>query len=521
MRPLILPRLVASGLSVDTADSLKSSNQSSSTISSDCTTPATPISTARSPSQQLKNSSSTSSLTSTPTCNDASPEMTSSKSKLTKLAEEPVELDDEDIAVDGQEQPCNCNADWSEPERWQQHHSDVHAVRSRESDLDLADSFFADDAGLASRRSSKRRRSTVLRGDITTRLGRRFPSLSHRWRDKTDSLVSGPGLQSSTTSFAPSSRSSSLTSAVYGLDTADAYPPVPSVNTSTTSHEMGPSSPNDTVTTELTTDPIDREQLNSTPLLPPLMMNFPRTKDNTPAQSPLQSPSVAETSSNFSPVYASSVLPTPPLSTQPSISSFHRTMTGQATSSSDIPPLIISDPNDKWSIALGHANFTIFPEPYLPAYCDVPACRTLFSDWELARNNYTKHQVRTGEHYGTTSKTYALTEQKWREVDARWKANHELALKERARLSHDAAPITPMEPAPLSKMPSLDDPAGEGKFPKRGDEDIVGPMVQIAAQIQPRRSRRTSFLRILKDVKFPGALLGRPAAAATGIRVRR
>jgi len=171
--------------------------------------------------------------------------------------------------------------------------------------------------------------------------------------------------------------------------------------------------------------------------------------------------------------------------------------------------MMITHPNDKWTVKLGHANFTIYPEPWMPEHCDAVACQKLFSDWEEARRNFTKHQVRTGEHYGPTSKTYKLSELKWGEIDAQWKKNNQLAAKKHAKLSQERIPVTPTEPAPLSKMPSLNDPRGEGKFPKLGDEDIVGPMVQIASQIQAPRSKRATFLKFLTDVKFPGTFLGR------------
>ena len=74
--------------------------------------------------------------------------------------------------------------------------------------------------------------------------------------------------------------------------------------------------------------------------------------------------------------------------------------------------MMLADPNDKWTNLLGHANFTILPEPYVPEHSDAASLRQLFADWESARCNYAKHQVRTAEHYGVTSKHYTLTEQR-------------------------------------------------------------------------------------------------------------
>jgi len=179
---------------------------------------------------------------------------------------------------------------------------------------------------------------------------------------------------------------------------------------------------------------------------------------------------------------------------------------------------MISDPYDKWAIKLGHANFTIEPEPYMPQVCDVDACRRLFADWEQARINFSKHLVRTSDHFGATSKTYALTEEKWAEIDAQWKRNNDFAVAKAAESSQDSIPITPTEPAPLVKLPSLNDPKSEGKFPKLGDEDIVGPMVQFAARVQCKPSRRAAFSRLFAGIKFPSVLLGRSPAT---VRPRR
>lgn len=175
---------------------------------------------------------------------------------------------------------------------------------------------------------------------------------------------------------------------------------------------------------------------------------------------------------------------------------------------------MIADPTDEWSIKLGHANFTIQPEPYLPEVCDAGSCRRLFSDWERARRNFVKHHVRTGEHYGVTSKTYLMTEQKWAEIDALWKKNKDIAEARAANMCDSAVLITPTEPAPLVKLPFLNDPKSDGKFPKLGDEDIVGPMVQIASQMRPQPSKRGTWLRLFGGLKFTDSLTRRSVAAA-------
>jgi hypothetical protein len=267
----------------------------------------------------------------------------------------------------------------------------------------------------------------------------------------------------------------------------------------------------------------ERECFATTPLLPPLMVDAAASKQ-VAVQSPLQSPSVAEPTEPFSIVNSpidrvnspvSPGIPSPPLSNKPSISSFHRThlnRPGHLIPSSEIPPIVIADVNDEWANKLGHANFTIQPEPYIPEVFDIEVCKQLRANWELARCNYTKHLVRTGEHYGTTSKTYKLTEEKWTETDATWRRNNALTIQNTVECGGDAFStlklITLGETGSLSlttKIPSLNDPTSGGKFPQLGDEEIVGPMVQVAAQLQRSPSKKTRIMKFIVD-KFPAGL---------------
>jgi hypothetical protein len=283
------------------------------------------------------------------------------------------------------------------------------------------------------------------------------------------------------------------------------------------------------------TTPIDVEKANrsseesveafaTTPLLPPLMMDASANTKRVSMQSPLQSPSVADANDPFSgsltPIDAVATpqlpgMPSPPLSTKPSISSFHRSNAnrpGHLVPSSEIPPLLIADPNDEWANMLGHANFTIHPEPYLPETFDLEACRQMRANWDLARCNYTKHLVRTGEHYGVTSKTYKLTEEKWASLDATWRKNNETTINHTVESGSDAfATLKHMTLGNssnsniMTKIPSLNDPRSGGKFPQLGDEDIVGPMVQVAAQLQGSPSKKAKLFKFFAE-KFPAAL---------------
>ena len=281
-----------------------------------------------------------------------------------------------------------------------------------------------------------------------------------------------------------------------------------------------PASPVDIKHTEEV--PIDREKLASTPLLPPLVTALAQSNDQ-PVQSPLQSPTVAESSTRFSSASTPAEtpqlrsIPSPPLSTKPSIASFHRARMGTLPTS-DIPPLIIADPNDEWSMKLGHANFTIHPEPYLPDTFGAEAYHRLVADWEEARVNYFRHQHRTLEHYGVNSKTYKLTEQKWAAIDAQWRKNKDLAAVEAAKTSNEAIPPAPIEHASALPMPVIPDIKDNGKFPKLGDGDIVGPMKQEPPRIQVVPVRRNALLRFFDSFKAPGGPFGRSRMAKVAVR---
>ena len=290
---------------------------------------------------------------------------------------------------------------------------------------------------------------------------------------------------------------------------------------------------------------VDREAKPTTPLLPPILTQIPAHIREVPYQSPLQSPTVAEPEASSAlnsplPTPRMAGLPSPPLSSKPSIASFkHQRGLPVISPSSEIPPMLINEPNDHWADQLGHANYAIEPQPYFPEEPTMMACKTLRADWDMARYNFQKHIARTGEHYGTSSKVFRLTEQKWAEIDREWKRNVETAwasLPEEAtegdassprardtpslELAPQSATVAPM-PAPLMKMPSLNGPKSEGKFPMLGDEGIVGPMEQfpsLAMQPQPlaqRRKRKLGFFKWMQGVWPTGNMLGRRTSAGS------
>lgn len=308
-------------------------------------------------------------------------------------------------------------------------------------------------------------------------LSMRLNSIASKFSTRRNpSMPAGLGIQTTNLPSRPaSSRSSSFTSAYFpGFDQNDVMPPTPAM--SVVCNSM-PVSPTDEAHPLRIGEPFDRRALSSTPLLPP-MMNAAEEKVVEPVQSPLQSPTVADPNKTLSMVSSiaepprMSSLPSPPLSMKASVASFRRGRTSTLASVTDVPPLHVEEQTDEWSNRLGHANFFIEPAPYVPDSCDASACRLFIADWDAARQNYFKHRARVAEHYGAGSKTYKLTEEKWRSIDALWKEYSATA----SELCGQNSPITYSEPAPLSNMPTLSDPRCDGKFPVLGDKEIVGAM---------------------------------------------
>lgn len=396
-----------------------------------------------------------------------------------------------------------------------------------EFDYDLTDGFFSDGEVGLSPRSKKRRAGESSFSTLASRFGTRFPSFSRKWRVRWSAGDASIVLDSQRERASPraaSSRSSSLTNSIRQALEKPNEPQLPLTPTKSIFDEEEATAPDSIDIDRANRNSGEREEgFASTPLLPPLMVDASANSKQVPLQSPLQSPSVAESADQSainSPIDMIAVpqipgMPSPPLSTKPSISSFHRAQLnrpGHLVPSSEIPPIIIADANDEWANKLGHANFTIHPEPYMPDVFDIEACRQLRANWDLARCNYTKHLVRTGEHYGVTSKTYKMTEEKWLQTDAIWKKNNDLTIQNTVESDSDAFSTlkhnTFGEPSSsniVTKIPSLNDPTSGGKFPQLGDEDIVGPMVQVTAQLQRSPSKKAKLMRFLVD-KFPTGL---------------
>ncbi|KAL6707965.1 hypothetical protein ACN47E_003639 [Coniothyrium glycines] len=517
LKPLILPKLVAARkssrssliMSDEPTCSIYSNADSGFCSASDCSTPPTPSVYVRG---HLRFPSSVSSLSSSPPTHEPI-DPPNASGKLPKLTEEPVEREYDY----GSEDPyrCSCDIDYY-----------GHAQECRISQAyQPHDEYFTTcDTEL---RLAKRRRSLEASAhSIAGKLEKRFPSLSRKVRDRSSTLSKVS--RSATPSRVPSTRSSSLAGSIHHVSTVDLSEELPSplpasalASRETLEENVSTPMAIDVAKAnamEIDPEEIDRERYATTPLLPPLLVNC--RDDGLPASSPLQSPTVADAlqSSAHTPLGTPPVraYPTPPLSCKPSVASLKGARAGYMASSTDIPPMLLTDEKDPWAKTLGHANFTIHPEPYVPEICNAGSVKELMDDWTLARVNYAKHQVRTAEHYGVTSKHYLLTEQKWAEVDAQWKENHDLALSHAAAIGHALEPTSPTEPGPLSKMPTLHDPKSDGKFPKLGDEDIVGPMQQAAALLPKAPSRKRAFFKFLSDLRFPGTFLGRSSVGVRG-----
>lgn len=258
----------------------------------------------------------------------------------------------------------------------------------------------------------------------------------------------------------------------------------------------------------------------STPLLPPLLSDYPAMVANSGVSSPLQSPSVVELREEtdvMTPMSASaSIHPTPPLSTRPSIASMGRARgcTMRTISGEGAPPLVLTELNDEWAAKLGHANFTIQPEPYILESCDAISFRQFREDWDAARCNYAKHLVRTGEHYGVTSLIYRLTEEKWESVELKWKQNYGTIVTDGGKFGAVLGlTMSNLRPNETVKIPRLYD---NDKFPEMGDEEIVGPMSvgpalhsHLRNKVDRKRSLVQFFQNLVARTQQPGIAVSR------------
>ena len=262
-------------------------------------------------------------------------------------------------------------------------------------------------------------------------------------------------------------------------------------------------------------------QRTSTPLLPLQTDAIPEAPETT-SSSPLPEPPIAYqnesfssttttegSASQYSSVQSSAFgIQSPALSVKASWDHFPEV---RKQSFSNSPKLGAND-DDAWDEKLGHANFYIQPAPYTPEKFGVDTCRQLLSDWNVARAEFSKHLARTNIHYGQTSKTYRLTEEKWSEIDSLWRKKYEQAIVKSSETGEPIPFNEPSEPSPVTIIPAMQ----EYKFPKIGDEDIVGPMEvrQIDSQLQRRSSKKAGFMKMIGGLQFPSSTRNRSNSRA-------
>ena len=388
------------------------------------------------------------------------------------------------------------------------------------------DSLYSIELSPTSSAKRQNEEPTILAG-MTPRLGTRFPSFSRKLigrRTARSASVADSVLQESSSlrSRANSRTPSLIDTNIDSKDrNASQNPPTPARSVhkgvqgspwaSQSSFHNGSTLPVDDSNG-------DAEKLATTPLLPPMMIDIPNKAVEAPFQSPLQSPSIAESPSVVhTPITGqkSFGLPSPPLSSKPSMISLHHRQfpTNLETGGTPLPPtadipcLQLSDQPDEWSAKLGHANFAIHPEPYMPNVFDLASCTQLRADWFLAKGQFARHLSRTSDLYSSTSKIHQLTQEKWTQIDQRWRRNY-IETVARSQSQHPSTlseEILDVGPAPSTELPSLNGPKSEGKFPTLADEGIVGPMVREKAPTPQKRGRKRSFWKFLQGV-FDGSV---------------
>ena len=344
----------------------------------------------------------------------------------------------------------------------------------------------------ASQRYFKRQRSSDTSSSVGNRLSSRFNSISRRWRNRSGT---GPQLSIITHVSAPASRTASgassqiMSPALSAISRHESYLPPSPTQTYLDESIHG----SDALSIPELPSREEEPAQATTPLLPPIFTEL--AKKDGPVHSPLQSPAIAPTRLAINERISMDVpplasLPSPPLSTKPSIASIRqrsRANTATGPTLGEVPVLqMLDEYDDPWASQLGHADFSIHPEPYLPGFVDLASYTEFRANWDQARINYAKHLARTIEHYGSTSRVFRLTEEKWGSIDKSWKSHNDALSQmlapllaktdERDTKMTDSSPTGTVLEKPITRIiiPATEDKPG--KFPELGDGDIVGPM---------------------------------------------
>jgi hypothetical protein len=334
-----------------------------------------------------------------------------------------------------------------------------------------------------------------------TRLTKRWPSLSKGWKHrKTSSLSTANSMENYGTIY--SSRSSSVS-----RGPEHDFFALPSYSTKELPSGLDMSPPVSPFQSVLFSDdeeePINRKELAPTPLLPPMLDGMSETPPPPPAKTQV-SPRPFGLG-----LQASALSPSPVIhSSKPSISSI-KSFYSSTQSESRSNSLGLLSPPDKWSEQLGHANFTIHPEPYLPTIFSRATCEKLLEDQAAAGAEFIKQQARALEHYGPNSRIYQLTQDKWIEIDAQWRSHVEIAVTRATQMGVDLGEMileqqTHQSPhskgeagMPLMSLPPFN-PHIDGKFPTLGDGSIVGPMETVASMNSSSPTQRSPTARFFR-----------------------
>jgi hypothetical protein len=387
-------------------------------------------------------------------------------------------------------------------------------------DYDLEQGLFGDAIGIPIPRVEERQ-STVdspLSTSFSSKFSH-FPALK-KWKQKKDAAAAYITTQLNSPETRPVSkmRSQSFTSGINNMQSLANFPSMSvfsSPEKPAIPAEIGPPvSPLDLnrFMFDSTPEPIERTRFTSTPLLPPSMSEFGAEDDmDSKIHTPFLSSAVGSSRAlSVASSNSETSCPFPAFDHYSSAGSiFERPMHSSSSrrdtqqSASDFLPspadasTMPVKKQDEWSSKLGHFNFTIDPEPYLPEDHTAAAYEKLLADWEAARAEYCKHQARTLEHYGPNSKAFKLTEEKWSFIDGQWRKN-EQDVRSKALASGEKLPEPNKhgseECAESDKamvLPSVSIPHLDGKFPKLGDSDIIGPMA-----VDPPRERAVSPTRM-------------------------
>ncbi|KAG5915820.1 hypothetical protein E4U42_007903 [Claviceps africana] len=549
LKPLLLPQLVQQRQTAADASFLTKTNldqvdlrcayPTANSSVSDINSPVTPVFSPRS-AQQFSSSMSSLELPTQaqPECPSPPSLASSTQSSVRYLAdveEEPMqqrEDDAESFSTDTDSfglYSCLCDQACSHRNSVE---ADYQGDLVSEFDIDYDVGFLSDGDCIPDtcQGGKKRNAAETAFAEFASKLGSRMPTI-RRWQtSKRATLRASPttclSLENVLSHGAWSSRSSSMSDSPNAANgSLEAMLPMSS-ETSVSPYGLGDDREVG-LGIDLTAEDhsnLERDRsMATTPLLPPLAIS---ALASPPRESPLQSPKIERSTAMEAPLSPALVgagqSGRPPLSSRPSMSSL-RKMSSSAELPLVLPTILQEQEHDEWSDRLGHANFTISPQPYELDGFGPEAIAKFRSDWDLARVNYTKHLVRTGENYGQTSKIYVLTEAKWAEIEGRWRTTLEGVIKNTCHSSPGSQAASRNQSrgrgrgrssssntVSLARRPTQDELLAElewrrvedclpsavpqmleslnvdGKFPGRGDEDIVGPMQRDAVMVRAR-----------------------------------